>query len=65
MSSTTPLPHLTPADLAQRWGVHPQHLANQRSQGEGPDYLKLGRSVRYPLAVIEAYEAERIVKAVA
>jgi hypothetical protein len=31
-------------------------LANQRSQGRGPAYLKLAGRVRYRLSDIEAYE---------
>ena len=57
--------HLTPKDLAERWGVTVGHLANLRTDGEGAPYLKLGASVRYPLASIEEYEAARLVQAVA
>ncbi len=47
---------LTPAQLAERWSVQVGSLANMRSQGRGPGYLRLGASVRYLLADIEAYE---------
>ena len=47
---------LTSGDLATRWQVHKGHLANLRCHGEGPAYVKIGSSVRYRLADIEAYE---------
>ncbi|WP_201787126.1 hypothetical protein [Actinoplanes sp. TFC3] len=48
--------HLTPAHLARRWFVSVGHLANLRSNGIGPAYLKLGGHVLYRLADIESYE---------
>jgi hypothetical protein len=52
--------HLTPRDLADRWHTSVGHLANLRSRGAGPAYLKLGR-VLYPLAAVEAYEVAHLV----
>lgn len=57
--------HLTPTDLADRWGVSRGHLANERSDGRGPTYLKIGSRVLYRIADIEAYESPRLIKAVA
>jgi helix-turn-helix protein len=48
--------HLTPTHLAKRWSVSVGHLANLRSAGEGPAYLKLGGRVLYRLADVEIYE---------
>ena len=47
---------LTDAQLAARWQLSRGTLANQRSQGRGPAYLKLAGRVRYRLSDIEAYE---------
>jgi hypothetical protein len=47
---------LTDAQLAARWQVSRGTLANQRSQGRGPAYLKLSGRVRYRRSDIEAYE---------
>jgi hypothetical protein len=47
---------LTDAQLAVRWQLSRGTLANQRSQGRGPAYLKLDGRVRYRLSDIEAYE---------
>lgn len=58
-------PHLRPEALAERWGVAPKTLANMRTAGTGPTYVKIGGSVRYPLDAVEAYEADNTVQAVA
>lgn len=47
---------LTPAELAERWGVTTGHLANLRHVGEGIGYLKLGSRVAYRLEEVLAYE---------
>lgn len=53
-------PMLTPKDVADRWKVTQKTLAQWRWTGSGPSYLKLGGSVRYRLADIEAYESENM-----
>ena len=53
--------HLTPSELASRWGLNVGTLANMRCGGLGPRYLKLGGRVAYRLIDIEAYEAEALV----
>ncbi|CDO36016.1 conserved hypothetical protein [Novosphingobium sp. KN65.2] len=51
---------LSPHELVERWcgtfclGT----LANWRSKGVGPTYMKLRGRVVYPLTKIEAWEAE-------
>jgi hypothetical protein len=47
---------LTDAQLAARWQLSRGTLANQRSQGRGPAYLKLAGRVRYRRSDIEDYE---------
>jgi len=47
---------LTDTQLAARWQLSRGTLANQRSQGRGPAYLKLAGRVRYRRSDIEAYE---------
>jgi hypothetical protein len=47
---------LSEHDLAARHKVSVKSLRNQRVQGTGVAYLKLGASVRYRLADIEAFE---------
>jgi hypothetical protein len=38
---------LSPSDLAALRGVDERTLTVERSQGRGPDYVKLGRTVYY------------------
>lgn len=52
---------MTPHDLAARWGCSVGHLANLRSAGVGPVYLKLGSSVRYRVSDLMQYEAAQAV----
>jgi hypothetical protein len=49
---------LTPAQLIERWHgvVVYQTLANWRCKQKGPDYIKVGEKVLYPLAKVEEYE---------
>jgi hypothetical protein len=56
MSETVRAQLLTPAELAERWQCSPGHLANMRSAGVGPVYLKLGSSIRYRVSDVQAYE---------
>lgn len=53
------------ATLAAYWDTTPGQLANLRSRGEGPPYIKLGSRVLYRREDIEAYEASHLVTAVA
>jgi hypothetical protein len=47
---------LTDAQLAERWQLSRGTLANQRSQGRGPAYIKIAGRVRYRRSDIETYE---------
>jgi predicted DNA-binding transcriptional regulator AlpA len=40
---------LTPTQMAERLGVKTKTLANQRSAGTGPKFVKVGGAVRYPV----------------
>ena len=60
--------HLTPAELAARLGdMSEAHLANWRSQGKGPDFIR-GESegtkalILYPEAWVEEWEESRRVR---
>jgi len=45
--------YLTPGEMAVRMGVAEKTLANQRSKGIGPKFVKVGALVRYPLEADE------------
>lgn len=49
---------LTPTDLVARWGgaVTIGTLANWRSKGRGPSFVKIGSRVVYRVADVTAYE---------
>lgn len=51
---------LTPSELVARWenSVTVGALANWRSAGRGPEYIKLGSRVVYPLASVLEYEQQ-------
>ena len=50
---------LTPKEAAQRIGLASGHLANLRSRGTGPAFLKLGRKVMYTLGDVDAWVASK------
>lgn len=54
--------YLTPEELATRWRYSINSLANQRSQGVGPGYVKMRGRVLYPLSKIVEYEKLGFVK---
>jgi predicted DNA-binding transcriptional regulator AlpA len=56
---------LRPTELAERWGTSVGRLANWRSKGEGPGFVRLGAAVRYRLVDIEQFEADNFVQGAA
>ncbi|MDX7949941.1 DNA-binding protein [Lichenihabitans sp. Uapishka_5] len=52
---------LTDVELAQRWGISPKTLRNNRVLGVGVPFVRLGRAVRYAMATVVAYEAANTV----
>jgi predicted DNA-binding transcriptional regulator AlpA len=53
---------LTQKQVAQRWALSERTLERWRCTGEGPVHIKLGCSVRYRMADIEAFEQAVIQK---
>ena len=51
---------LSPSELAARWRVTLCTLSQWRWNGNGPAYIKVGKSILYDLAVIEDFENKRI-----
>jgi hypothetical protein len=53
--------YLAPSELSERWQgkITTQTLAQWRARKVGPAYTKLGGSVLYDLADVEAYEAKQ------
>lgn len=49
---------LTTEELAKRWRMSEKTLANWRCNNNGPDYIKVGSRVLYPLAGVLQFERE-------
>jgi hypothetical protein len=60
MEAETKVMHLLPKEAAARMRVSVGTLANWRTAGEGPRYIKWGRKVLYPLPEIEAFEQKHL-----
>ena len=46
------------AQLAERWGMHPQTLARWRRKDEGPKFVKAQHPIRILYPIIEVVEYE-------
>ncbi len=55
--------HLSEKALARRWDISHRTLQRWRSEGNGLQYVRIGGRIRYPLDIIEAYEAEHTTEA--
>lgn len=51
---------LNPDQLGERWGKSRQSLANMRFRGDGPKFLKIGKSVFYRVQDVTAYEESQL-----
>jgi hypothetical protein len=48
--------YLTSKELADRWRLSDQTLANWRYAGKGPPFIRVGSRVLYPAEGINAFE---------
>jgi Helix-turn-helix domain len=53
---------LTDEELAARWRISPKTLRNARVTGRLIGHVKIGRSVRYRLSEVIAYELQNSVR---
>lgn len=44
--------HMNELELATYWGMSPRTLQRWRTLQKGPEYIKFGKSVRYPLTAV-------------
>lgn len=49
-------------DLVDRWDVTISTLQQWRWSGAGPEYIKIGRKIKYRLADVEDFENARLSK---
>lgn len=61
MSTTNEGSHLSPQQLAERYGVPLETVYGWNKTGSGPDYIRVGRHVRYRLQEIDKWEKSRLV----
>ncbi|WP_280215933.1 DNA-binding protein [Nocardia cyriacigeorgica] len=52
---------LTPRQLAERWGMTEHSLAQWRYLRKGPNYIRAGRKVLYPLPSVLDFERQNTV----
>lgn len=57
--------HFDQLQLAERWGLSTATLERWRTNGTGPQYIRLPGKVIYRLCDIEAYENECLVSSTA
>jgi predicted DNA-binding transcriptional regulator AlpA len=62
MRETSDTQHLTIAQLADREGVPVRTIYYWNATGTGPRRMKIGRTVRYRVADVEAWEQSRTVE---
>ena len=51
---------LTTEELAERWKTSRGYLANRRMDGKGPEFIKVGSKILYPIDKLEEFEAEKL-----
>ncbi|MBD8029209.1 helix-turn-helix transcriptional regulator [Corynebacterium gallinarum] len=51
---------LTPDQLGERWGKTRQALAQMRYRGDGPRFVKIGKSVLYRVQDVLDFEESQI-----
>ncbi len=56
-------PYMTTAEVAEFLGVSKIKLTQDRARNLGISYVRLGRSIRYERATVEAYLKEHTVHA--
>lgn len=56
--------YLTPSETADRLNVSSGTLANWRSRGTGPAYLKIGRKVSYAIVDLDAWADKNKIKTI-
>lgn len=61
MSISIPNEFYTPQQVASRYSnaITVRTLANWRSIGQGPDYIKIGGKVMYPVLAVTEWEQSR------
>jgi len=51
---------ISPEELANRWKMTEETLGTWRWHGKGPNYIKIGRTIFYPIKDVVAFEEKMI-----
>ena len=54
--------HMNEQELATYWGMSPKTLQRWRTLRKGPEYIKFGKSVRYPLTAVVVYQTNNSIR---
>lgn len=54
--------YLSERMLAKRWAMSHKTLQRWRIKGKGPDFLKIGKAIRYRLCDVETFEHAHFTK---
>ncbi|HDR2790046.1 TPA: helix-turn-helix domain-containing protein [Enterobacter asburiae] len=54
--------YINSRQLAARWGISPSTIASDitRNPTKLPPFIRLGRSIRFPVAEVEAWERQQL-----
>ncbi len=52
--------YLTTKELSKRWKLNPNTIEHWRTNGSGPQYVRIGRKILYSLDSIIAYERKNV-----
>lgn len=59
MINTDSSAYLTTKELSKRWKLNPNTIEHWRTQGFGPEFIRIGRKILYSLESIIAFENGR------
>nr|DAY63354.1 MAG TPA: helix-turn-helix domain protein [Caudoviricetes sp.] len=59
MNNTNTNVYLTTKELSKRWKINPNTIEHWRTQGFGPEFIRIGRKILYSLDSIIAFENKR------
>lgn len=54
--------YINSRQLAARWGISPSTIASDitRNPAKLPPFIRLGRTIRFPVAEVEAWEKQQL-----
>lgn len=59
MNDTNTNVYLTTKELSKRWKINPNTIEHWRTQGFGPEFIRIGRKILYSLESVTTFENKR------